>query len=302
LGGTPAIVLGTAAAAGVATTFLRDDDTILAFGTTPATQAFGDSAVIGTDGKAANALHKHAMMSSPLGLPLALTGSVAATRYVGGTTSGAPASGTFAVGDFVIDQTGVPWVCTGAGTPGTWAEVGLTPDFRPADHNLIAWNFDSQLVTSGSTALATAGTVYTVKIPLRRAASITNILLDVGTAGATLTSGQCFAALYQGVAGALLGVTAEQHTNWQSTGVKPMALAGGPFAAAAGMLIVAFWFNGTTGPSLGRLGSLSQSLTNVGLAAAQSIYGTADTGITTTAPNPVGTIAAAANSWWVALS
>lgn len=51
-----------------------------------------------------------------------LTGAVAASRYVGGTTSGAPASGTFAVGDFVIDQTGKIWVCTGAGTPGTWAQ------------------------------------------------------------------------------------------------------------------------------------------------------------------------------------
>ena len=43
-----------------------------------------------------------------------------ATRYVGGTANGAPTSGTFAVGDFIIDQTGTIWVCTTAGTPGTW--------------------------------------------------------------------------------------------------------------------------------------------------------------------------------------
>lgn len=53
-----------------------------------------------------------------------LTGAVAATRYVGGTASGAPASGTFAVGDFVVDQRGLLWVCTVAGTPGTWISVG----------------------------------------------------------------------------------------------------------------------------------------------------------------------------------
>ena len=35
-----------------------------------------------------------------------LTGATAASRYVGATASGAPASGTFNVGDFVIDQTG----------------------------------------------------------------------------------------------------------------------------------------------------------------------------------------------------
>ena len=50
-----------------------------------------------------------------------LTGATVATRYVGGTTSGAPNSGTFAVGDFVVDQTATIWVCVGAGTPGTWS-------------------------------------------------------------------------------------------------------------------------------------------------------------------------------------
>ena len=49
-----------------------------------------------------------------------LTGATTATRYVGGTTNTAPTSGTFAVGDFVVDQSGTIWVCTTAGTPGTW--------------------------------------------------------------------------------------------------------------------------------------------------------------------------------------
>jgi hypothetical protein len=51
-----------------------------------------------------------------------LTGATAASRYVGGTASGAPVSGTFAVGDFVVDQTGKVWVCTTA--PGTWTQAG----------------------------------------------------------------------------------------------------------------------------------------------------------------------------------
>lgn len=53
-----------------------------------------------------------------------LTGAVAASRYVGATASGAPVSGTFAVGDFTISQGGDIYVCTGAGTPGTWVRVG----------------------------------------------------------------------------------------------------------------------------------------------------------------------------------
>lgn len=51
-----------------------------------------------------------------------LTGATAASRYVGGTASGAPTAGTFAVGDYVIAQNGVIWICTAAGTPGTWAQ------------------------------------------------------------------------------------------------------------------------------------------------------------------------------------
>jgi len=43
-----------------------------------------------------------------------LTGATTATRYVGGTTNGAPTTGTFQAGDFVIDQTATIWVYTGA--------------------------------------------------------------------------------------------------------------------------------------------------------------------------------------------
>lgn len=56
-----------------------------------------------------------------------LTGAVAASRWVGATASGAPLSGTFLVGDFVLDQTGTFWVCTVAGTPGTWVDASGAP-------------------------------------------------------------------------------------------------------------------------------------------------------------------------------
>lgn len=59
---TNAVVLGTAAAAGSATTLIRSDATIAAFdATSPSTQAIGDSAVVGTAAFAARRDHKHAM-------------------------------------------------------------------------------------------------------------------------------------------------------------------------------------------------------------------------------------------------
>jgi hypothetical protein len=65
-----------------------------------------------------------------------LTGAVSASRHVGGTTSGAPLTGTFAVGDFLVDQTGKLWVCTGAGTPGSWVQTSgnmSNPMISPQD-------------------------------------------------------------------------------------------------------------------------------------------------------------------------
>jgi hypothetical protein len=58
------------------------------------------------------------------GLPVGLTGATVATRYVGGTANGAPTSGTFATGDFIVDQYGKIWVCTAGGVSGSWQPVG----------------------------------------------------------------------------------------------------------------------------------------------------------------------------------
>ncbi len=58
-----------------------------------------------------------------LGQPMNLAGTGSPTRFVGGTVSGPPASGTFAIGDFVVTQAGTVCICTAAGTPGTWVTV-----------------------------------------------------------------------------------------------------------------------------------------------------------------------------------
>lgn len=51
-----------------------------------------------------------------------ITGALSATtRYVGSTAAGAPTSGTFVLGDWVVDQAGSIWVCTVGGSPGTWS-------------------------------------------------------------------------------------------------------------------------------------------------------------------------------------
>ena len=64
---TPAIVLGTAAAAGAATTVIRSDSTIMAFdATVPTTQAFSDAAATGSAAVAARRDHLHGMPVAPV--------------------------------------------------------------------------------------------------------------------------------------------------------------------------------------------------------------------------------------------
>jgi hypothetical protein len=218
---------------------------------------------------------------------------------------------------------GTVWVCQAANTgqvptPGTyWAAEAVLDgplislsqvpaNWGAADQGLIAWNYDGSASTvAGSVPLATAGTMYVIAMRLYVPALVTNILTEVFTIGNTLTSGQCFAALYQGPGGALLGVTADQSAAWTSggTGAKTMAISGGPVPAAAGVVYAGFWFNGTTGPALWRTSSTSTFM-NLGLTAAASRWGTANTGLTNaaSAPATLGTISAAATAYWAGLS
>ena len=63
------------------------------------------------------------MVASPDFTATGSTGAGYPSRYAGATASGAPTFGGFSVGDFVIDRTGVLWICTTAGIPGTWTSA-----------------------------------------------------------------------------------------------------------------------------------------------------------------------------------
>jgi hypothetical protein len=95
--------------------------------------------------------------------PTGLTGATTATRYVGGTTSGAPGSGTFSTGDFVVTQDGHVFVCTAGGTPGTWANAGASAGvstFNSRSGSVTPGNADYLAVASGGLTGATTATRY----------------------------------------------------------------------------------------------------------------------------------------------
>lgn len=170
--------------------------------------------------------------------------------------------------------------------------------WNPADHGLITWAYDPVEGVATSTPLPTAGKIQTTLLKFPVAQQVTNICLFLVTAGNTLTAGQCFAALYQG--GNLLGVTADQSVNWVGAGgYLPMAIVGGPVLPVPGIVEVAYWFNGTTGPAFLRANSLSA--VDMNQSSPLLRYGSANTGVTT-APAQLGARSLSATSYWAGLS
>jgi hypothetical protein len=137
-----------------------------------------------------------------------LTGATALSRYAGATASGAPSSGTFAKGDFVIDQTGNIWVCTVAGTSGTWVQAGSVTSGQftalglngtgpapaiagvthcvasaPVGHDMGG----SFVLTTDSTSVS-AGTIATITFGTQLGAAPVAVLISVVDTTATQTA------------------------------------------------------------------------------------------------------------------
>ena len=140
----------------------------------------------------------HGDRAATLGKPLALTGATQATRYVGATTSGAPATGTFAVGDFVISQAGKVYVCTTAGSPGTWKTIS---DDASNSASYMArggsWPLTTgeaalpREVAGGDVVAAASGQMLVTVFQARKTESITQVAVTVGPTAAAATPSVC---------------------------------------------------------------------------------------------------------------
>jgi len=102
-----------------------------------------------------------------------VSGSAAASAYVGATLGGAPTSASCALGNWAVDQTGTIWICVAAGSPGTWQSV--TP---------------TVVGTSGQIAVSVSGSTVTLALanPLTTPGPI-SVTGDLSATGATLTGG-----------------------------------------------------------------------------------------------------------------
>jgi hypothetical protein len=172
-----------------------------------------------------------------------------------------------------------------------------TQNIGPADFGWGGWSHDIAACSSAG-VLSAAGFVYLIALPVRGVQTITNIILAISSAGATLTAGENFAGLYQN--GNLLASTADQSTNWQSTGIKVMALSTPQtINASNGTVYAAFFVNGTTRPNF--IGTSIGSAIWDSLASSSPFqryaYDSTNTGRTTSLPTTLGTLAVTATFW-----
>jgi len=169
----------------------------------------------------------------------------------------------------------------------------------PADRGYLAETMPGFAIGSSSTP-SVAGRIEFARLKIPMGVPVTSIVMHVVTGGSSLTSGQCFAVLFD-AAGNKLGVTADQSTAWASSGTKTMALASGPFQTPAPFAFVGFWYNGTTSPAWARGGSISTAPANGDTVSPYLWFGVADTGLTTTAPTRMAGQTAGSATWWIAL-
>ena len=229
-----------------------------------------------------------------------LAGAISASRYAGATAAGAPGSGTFAAGDYVIDQSGAIWVCTTAGSPGTWVPLE-SPTWMPSDNALLAASADINGL--GGTSLMIAGTLYLLQVRIRYAITASKLWFIESAAGSGASTGS-FGGLYSS-AGTLLTGSADAGTAFTGgfaqsiTLTTPQALAAGSFVWAALLVNLA-----TTQPTLRSVGGGSAVPGNLNLGAASFRNAVNGTGLTALPASitPSSNTGTGALPFWVGIS
>ena len=153
----------------------------------------------------------------------------------------------------------------------------MIPDsaMGPQDHGLVGWTLDP--ARTASSVIAINGTVYVMKIPIRRSTAASGIWWVIGTAGALPVAGQNWVGLYseQGTRMAASNVDASiSSAGTYNTLMTEQDLVGGTF------VWVAVLFNAVTPPTMLR-GSSFQTSPSMNLGPAGLRAGVAATLATT---------------------
>lgn len=189
--------------------------------------------------------------NGPAGEPLVLPGNTTTARQfltqtgAGGGVSAAPAWAAIAATDLPTEGP------------------------LPADLGWLAWSSDPG--DAGASGAPAAGTITLIAIWLRQAATITNVIYQVSTAGSGLTAGQNLIGVYDS-GGTQRAITADQTANWGTAQARVVPFTAA-YSAAPGKYWLAILSNGTTPPTF-RCGPTAGTLANAGLSGASLRYAT----------------------------
>jgi hypothetical protein len=156
--------------------------------------------------------------------------------------------------------------CIGVSAQGlTTAITQNAASWEPSDHNLIGWSFDTAL-TAASSTIPTSGCLYLVGLYARQSFTTTKGYISISVAGVTPTTGDNWIGLYN-TAGVLCASKEIDSTVTASVGLQTITWTT-PFTGPAGMYWVALLFNSATNPTIYRMSTPADNLTNnVGLTA-----------------------------------
>lgn len=129
-----------------------------------------------------------------------LTGTNAPAYFAGATNSGAPTTGTWTRGSFIVDLSGAGWICTATGTPGTWvgisgagvssfngrtgAVVPATSDYTAAQVHALPnpQNVDGSVTLNGTFSIPAIASYTIIRGTVTAATTITYPTATAGTA------------------------------------------------------------------------------------------------------------------------
>lgn len=189
------------------------------------------------------------------------TGTLGAGSTLRGTYQGATFGGTVPLptgnaGKFLTtDGTTTSWG-TPAGSGG-----GQIPSDSPLSQGFSAWPYDAVLA-SGFSSLNNGGWCDLSRMVVQQATTSNGFYFYVNAAAAGTTSGSTGAILVNSSGTIIASATsASVEAQITSTGLKNVAWVT-PVALTAGQIVyIGMWFNGTTGPQLGRQGTVNPANT-----------------------------------------
>lgn len=221
-----------------------------------------------------------------------------------------------------IDQSVEGFIGSTSGTSGTTAMTRVAtvtstsqrdalPEntWFPSDSFITAWTFDPACLAVGEGLNPGSGTLEGQAIQIRQQVTISEFFCYIEAAGSALTTNHCYGVIYNS-AGTLLGYTADQSSNWTSTGlngsagsaVSLTAAFSGALTLSPGKYWLGAYYGGSACTFLRSLSGIGPALSNIGQtgSAARSAQLSASAG--TTPPGTVTFTTPGSGPLWLAVT